>query len=130
MRRDRQGPNGLNERMIVDLVTYARERGVTLISLNFAAFRTLIDAGDTRGALEKAGYSALHLLDPFIQVESLYLFNAKFRPGFIPRGVAFPSLLSLPVVAAAMVGMEFGLGYDRNRPPEPELLPDPRLVLG
>ncbi len=121
MRRDRNGPNGLNERMIVDLVTYARAHGITLVSLNFAAFRTLIDAGATRGPVEKAGYKALHLLDPFIQVESLYLFNAKFRPSFVPRGVAFPSLVSLPVVAMAMVGMEFGLGYDRHRPPEPEV---------
>jgi lysylphosphatidylglycerol synthetase-like protein (DUF2156 family) len=128
MRRDREGPNGLNERMIVDLVNYARACGVTLISLNFAAFRPLIDAGETRGALEKAGYSALHLLDPFIQVESLYLFNAKFRPAFVPRGVAFQSLWSLPVVAAAMVGMEFGLGYDRRRPPEPGILTDRRHV--
>ena len=115
MRRDRDGPNGLNERMIVDLVAHARARGVRAISLNFAAFRALIDAGDDRGVLERIGYQALHLLDPFIRVESLYLFNAKFKPGFQPRGVVFPSWFSVPVVAAAMVGMEFGLAYDRHR---------------
>jgi lysyl-tRNA synthetase class 2 len=115
MRRDRDGPNGLNERMIVDLVTHARARGVRVISLNFAAFRALIDAGDDRGVWERTGYRALHLLDPFIRVESLYLFNAKFKPGFQPRGVAFPSWFSVPVVAAAMVGLEFGLAYDRRR---------------
>ncbi|TCO56572.1 lysylphosphatidylglycerol synthetase-like protein (DUF2156 family) [Actinocrispum wychmicini] len=124
MRRDRHGPNGLNERMIVDLVDYARSRSIDLISLNFAAFRPLMDAGDERGRVERVGYRALHVLDPLIQLESLYLFNAKFRPTYLPRGVAFPSWLSVPVVAAAMVGMEFGLGYDRRRPPEPVLLPD------
>jgi lysyl-tRNA synthetase class 2 len=107
MRRDRRGPNGLNERMIVDLVAYARSSGVQRVSLNFAAFRALIDAGEQRGTLECVGYRALHLLDPFIQVESLYQFNAKFAPGFLPRGVAFPSWWSVPVVAAAMVTMEF-----------------------
>jgi MYXO-CTERM domain-containing protein len=116
MRRDRRGPNGLNERMIVDLVDHARANGIRLISLNFAAFRTLLDAHD-RGLAERLGYQALHLLDPFIRVESLYLFNAKFRPGYLPRGVVFPSWFSIPVVAAAMVGMEFGLGYDRAREP-------------
>jgi lysyl-tRNA synthetase class 2 len=126
MRRDRHGPNGLNERMIVDLVEYARARGIQQISLNFAAFRTLIDAGDERGVLERIGYRALHLLDPFIQVESLYLFNAKFRPGFIPRGVAFPSWFTVPVVAAAMVGMEFGLSYDRRRRIDTNVMTDRR----
>jgi lysyl-tRNA synthetase class 2 len=116
MRRDRTGPNGLNERMIVDLVDYGRARGIRVVSLNFAAFRTLLDADD-RGLAERIGYQALHLLDPFIRVESLYLFNAKFRPDYLARGVAFPSWFSVPVVAAAMVGMEFGLGYDRAREP-------------
>jgi lysylphosphatidylglycerol synthetase-like protein (DUF2156 family) len=116
MRRDRGGPNGLNERMIVDLVDHARAHGIRVISLNFAAFRTLLDTDD-RGFAERIGYQALHLLDPFIRVESLYLFNAKFRPGYVPRGVVLPSWFSVPVVAAAMVGMEFGLGYDRTREP-------------
>lgn len=118
MRRDPDAVNGLNERMIADVVAYAREREIRLVSLNFAAFRALLDA-DERGVFEWAGYQALHLLDPFIRVESLYRFNAKFRPGYLPRGVAFPSWLSVPVVVAAMVGMEFGLVYDRHRAGRP-----------
>lgn len=117
MRRDHASVNGLNERMIADVVTYAHERGIRLVSLNFAAFRTLLETTE-RGAFERVGYQALHLLDPFIRVESLYRFNAKFRPGYLPRGVAFPSWPSIPVVAAAMVGMEFGLVYDRHRATE------------
>ncbi|ONI82889.1 hypothetical protein ALI144C_17655 [Actinosynnema sp. ALI-1.44] len=107
MRRDRGGPNGLNERMIVDLVAYAQAGGVRAVSLNFAAFRTLIDAGDERTGAARLGYRVMHLLDPLIQVESLYRFNAKFRPGYLARGIAFPSLAAIPIVAAAMIGMEF-----------------------
>lgn len=107
MRRVRHGPNGLNERMIVDLVAYARVHNVRTVSLNFAAFRTLIDAGGERTRLGKLGYWAMHRLDPLIQVESLYRFNAKFRPGYLARGVAFPSWVTIPIVAAAMIGMEF-----------------------
>jgi lysylphosphatidylglycerol synthetase-like protein (DUF2156 family) len=126
MRRDREGPNGLNERMIIDLVEYARDHGIDLISLNFAAFRSLMDAGTSRGVVQQSAYRALHVLDPMIQLESLYLFNAKFRPTYLPRAVAFGPWLGLPTVIMAMVGMEFGLGYDRHRPREPSLLPDRR----
>lgn len=117
MRRDPDTVNGVNERMIADVVDHARERGIRVVSLNFAAFRTLLDSTE-RGVFERVGYQALHLLDPFIRVESLYRFNAKFHPGYLARGVAFPSWLSVPVVAAAMVGMEFGLAYDRRRSAE------------
>lgn len=123
MRRDRNGPACLNERMIVDLTEYARERGIESISLNFAAFRPLLDAGATRTPMQQAAYQALHLLDPFIQVESLYRFNAKFRPGFLERGVALPSLAVFPAALMALLGLEFALPYDRtrNRLPAPEL---------
>lgn len=115
MRRDRAGPSGLNERMIVDLVAHVRAQGVQEISLNFAAFRPLLDAGDQRRGLQKIAYQSLHLLDPFIQVESLYRFNAKFRPGFAERMVVLPSWTMFPAALAALLGMEFAFPYDRGR---------------
>jgi lysyl-tRNA synthetase class 2 len=125
MRRDRTGPNGLNERMIVDLLAYGREREFSLLSLNFAAFRTLMDAGDKRSVVERVGYWTLHLLDPFIQLESLYLFNAKFRPTYRPRSVAFRSWLSIPTVVAAMLTLEFAGRTSRPRP-SPEVVTSPQ----
>lgn len=81
MRRTRQRLNGLNERMIVDVVDHARRTGLDRVSLNFAAFRELLDRpAAERGPAERVGYRLLHLLDPLIKVESLYLFNAKFGP--------------------------------------------------
>ncbi len=115
MRRDRTGPNGLNERMIVDLLDYGGQHGFSLLSLNFAAFRTLMEA-DHRSLVERVGYRTLHLLDPLIQLESLYLFNAKFRPTYRPRSVAFPSWLSIPAVVAAMLTLEFAPRASRPRP--------------
>jgi lysylphosphatidylglycerol synthetase-like protein (DUF2156 family) len=124
MRRDREGPNGLNERMIVDLIDHAGIRGISLLSLNIAAFRTLLEAGAERRFIERVGYRAVHLLDPLIQVESLYLFNAKFRPSYRPRSVAFPSWLSIPLVAAAMLTLEFA-GVERRFVPDE----DPALLV-
>jgi lysyl-tRNA synthetase class 2 len=115
MRRERGRFNGLNERMIVDLVAYAKARGIGTVSLNFAAFRALLDRGAQRGPVQQLGYRTLHLLDPFIQVESLYLFNAKFRPGYLGRRVAFGSWFALPVVLLALLGLEFALPYDLRR---------------
>ncbi len=107
MRRAAGSPNGLNERMIVDIVEYAREHGVREVSLNFAAFRELFDTAE-RGPLERGEYRLIHLLDPLIKVESLYLFNRKFRPRYVPRSVLFPSWLALATVGAAMLTLEFG----------------------
>lgn len=115
MRRERGRFNGLNERMIVDLVDYAKQHGIGTVSLNFAAFRALLDRGAQRGPVQQLGYRTLHLLDPFIQVESLYLFNAKFRPGYLGRRVAFGSWFALPVVLLALLGLEFALPYDLRR---------------
>jgi lysyl-tRNA synthetase class 2 len=115
MRRDRGRINGLNERMIIDMVEYARAHGVGRVSLNFAAFRELLDKGAQRTAVEQTGYRLLHLLDPLIQVESLYLFNAKFRPGYVSRHVALGSWLALPTVLGALLGLEFALPYDLRR---------------
>ncbi|MCO5990013.1 phosphatidylglycerol lysyltransferase domain-containing protein [Actinoallomurus spadix] len=114
MRRLPGAPNGLNERMIVDVMEYARDQGIDEVSLNFAAFRELFDTAE-RGPLEQGGYRLIHLLDRFIKVESLYLFNRKFRPRYVRRAVAFPSWTSLLTVGAALLTLEFG----HRHPPHP-----------
>ena len=115
MPRDPQSPNGVNERLIVDLAAWARERGVAEISLNFAAFRPILDAGSDRTPLQSAAYRAIHLLDPWIMLESLYRFNAKFRPGWQPRSVMFRSWGEVGWLAASALAMEFSLPLDRRR---------------
>ncbi|MCW2946785.1 MAG: hypothetical protein JWR24_3502 [Actinoallomurus sp.] len=107
MRRSPDSANGLNERMIADIMAHAREHGIDEVSLNFAAFRELLDTAE-RGALEQGGYRLIHLLDPFIKVESLYLFNRKFRPRYVPRSVVFPSWASIVPVALVLLTLEFG----------------------
>jgi lysyl-tRNA synthetase class 2 len=107
MRRAPGSPNGLNERMIADIMEYATEHRVDEVSLNFAAFRELFETED-RGALEQGTYRVIHLLDRFVKVESLYLFNRKFKPRYIPRRVMFPSWVSLLPIAVALLTLEFG----------------------
>jgi lysyl-tRNA synthetase, class II len=118
MPRHPLAPNGVNERLIVDVIEYARARGFALVSLNFAAFRKVLDAAGQPGggpAWTRGTRFLIHLLDPMIEVESLYRFNAKFRPDWIARSVMVRSWLDLPAFATAAFGLEFALPYDRHR---------------
>ncbi|MCW2914394.1 MAG: hypothetical protein JWN52_2462 [Actinomycetia bacterium] len=123
MRRTPGAPNGVNERLIIEMIDYARKHEIPELSLNFAAFRELLDASD-RNPLEKVGYRALHLLDPLIAVESLYLFDRKFRPHYRPRSVVFRSWADLGWVAAALLTLEFGRSHPAVPQAEPEMLPE------
>jgi lysyl-tRNA synthetase class 2 len=124
MPRMRGAPNGVNERLIVDTVGYAREHGVAAVSLNFAAFRRLLEAGP-RTPRELLGCLAMRLLDPLVKVEPLYRFNAKFRPAWQPRSVLVGSRLGMGWVLLAVLGMEFALPYDRAHSARDPLRPGP-----
>ena len=111
MRRDRTADNGVNELMISELLLYSRENGIDHVSLNFAAFRALMEQGQRIGAGPVARLSAkvLHFFSRWIQIESLYRFNAKFQPRWVPRYLVYPGVGSLPRVGIATFEAE-GLG--------------------
>jgi lysyl-tRNA synthetase class 2 len=115
MPRDRRSPNGVNERMIADLVAHGRRCGVERVSLNFVGFRTLLERGRPHTVVERAGSRLVHLLDPLIMVETLYAYNAKFRPDWVRRHVVLESWAAIGWYAAAALGLEFALPYDRRR---------------
>jgi lysyl-tRNA synthetase class 2 len=108
MRRDRSADNGLNELLIVAAVRGAPERGITRISLNFAVFRSAIERGERLGAgpITRAWRALLVFASRWFQIESLYRFNAKFRPVWEPRFVCYPTTRDLPRVAVAALEAE------------------------
>lgn len=114
MRRDRVGPNGVNERLIVDVVDWAGEHGIAEVSLNFAFCRALLDDGAQVAGARRAQVWALRRLSPWFQIESLLRFNAKFAPRWVPRYLVYRSLADLPVVAAAAASAEGFLPFDRS----------------
>ena len=74
MRRRRDTPNGLMEFLIVETIAWARERGVSEVSLNFSVFAEYLrGTGLLRAVLLK--------LDRLFQLERLHSFNRKFFPG-------------------------------------------------
>ncbi len=93
MRRDRSAAAGLNDFLIVEAIKSAPDLGVKRISLNFAVFRAALERGERIGAgpVLRAWRGFLLFLSRWFQIESLYKFNAKFCPEWVPRFLVFPS---------------------------------------
>ncbi len=91
MRRDRSAQPGLNDFMIVETIKAAGDLGIKQISLNFAAFRSALERGERIGAgpITRAWRKFLLFLSRWFQIESLYKFNAKFAPNWVPRFMVF-----------------------------------------
>lgn len=114
MRRDKEGPGGVNERMIIDLVAWARTHGVEEISLNFAAFRTLISDGAELSLAQLLPAFVLRRVSPYMQFEALHRFNAKFHPRWVPRFAAFRTYADLPPIGIAALSAEQILPFDER----------------
>jgi lysyl-tRNA synthetase class 2 len=117
MQRERGTDAGVNELMITDTVAWGRANGITHISLNFAAFRSLFERADkiSAGPITRGMRNLIRFLSGFFQVESLYRFNAKFQPEWETRYVLYPRAADLPKVAwAALRAEKFISGFRKN----------------
>ena len=103
MRRDRTADAGVNELLIVDAVMSCSELGIKRVSLNFAAFRSTFERGERLGAgpFVRLWRTVLLFASRWFQIESLYRFNAKFQPTWVPRYVVYPATRDLPRIAIA-----------------------------
>ncbi|MFF1687239.1 MULTISPECIES: phosphatidylglycerol lysyltransferase domain-containing protein [unclassified Streptomyces] len=108
MRRDRTADPGMNELLIVAALQAAPKLGITRISLNFAMFRAALARGEKIGAgpVLRAWRGLLVFLSRWFQIESLYRFNAKFRPRWEPRFVVYRSPRDLPRIGIAALRAE------------------------
>jgi lysyl-tRNA synthetase class 2 len=68
-------------------------------------------ASRIEGALGRAAA----VLNPYFQIESLYRFNAKFSPSWVPRYLVCESVLALPRVSLAALRAEGQLPAVRLR---------------
>jgi lysyl-tRNA synthetase, class II len=108
MRRDRSAAPGLNDFLIVEAIKAASDLGVKRISLNFAVFRAALERGERIGAgpVTRAWRGFLLFLSRWFQIESLYKFNAKFSPEWVPRFLVFPSTRDAPRIGFAALEAE------------------------
>ncbi|MBQ0827299.1 phosphatidylglycerol lysyltransferase domain-containing protein [Streptomyces tagetis] len=121
MRRDRAADPGLNELLIVAALRAAPRLGIARVSLNFAMFRSALARGEKIGAgpVLRAWRGLLVFLSRWFQIESLYRFNAKFRPRWEPRFVVYRASADLPRIGIAALQAE---GFLSLAPPLPRFL--------
>lgn len=117
MRRDRTADAGVNELLIVDALRSCPQLGVNRVSLNFAAFRSTLERGERLGAgpFVRAWRTVLLFASRWFQIESLYRFNAKFQPTWVPRFVVYPATRDLPRIAVAALEAEALLTWPHLR---------------
>ncbi len=117
MRRASDSVSGVNELLIASTIEYARINGISKISLNFATFRSIFEKGERLGAgpITRLNHKILILLSRFVQMESLYRFNAKFQPIWEPRYILFPNIGHLGRVAIAILRAESFLPNKRKK---------------
>ncbi|MFT3901455.1 MAG: bifunctional lysylphosphatidylglycerol synthetase/lysine--tRNA ligase LysX [Gordonia sp. (in: high G+C Gram-positive bacteria)] len=131
MRRDRTAGNGIVELMVAELLECADEVGVTKVSLNFAAFREFFERGERIGVgpVVRATHGVLTVASRSFQIESLYRSNAKYRPDWTPRFLAFEDGRAILRVGTAAFVTEGWLklprlaGRPKPGPPEESAVP-------
>ena len=85
MRHDPDAQNGVTEFLIAKTAEGSKERGVSRLSMNFAAWGRLFHAEGERTLRQRVARWVVGRLNPFFQIQSLYDFNAKFDPDWLPR---------------------------------------------
>ena len=114
MRRDTGVPGGVNEQMIVDVVQWGRAHGVLEVSLNFAAFRNMLEKGADMGKLESLAAWIMRKLPSYIQIDTLRKFNKKFRPRWVPRYAIYRSTIDIAAIGIAALNAEAMLPFQKR----------------
>ena len=129
MPRLRTTPNGFNEWLVCETVTWARGEAVDRISLNFAPFAALLaPEAELRGA-QRVQRRALIALKGHFQLDNLLLFNRKFFPGWQRRFIVYERRSDLTRVGIAALAAEAYLPRLRTHiRPEAEQSDRPAIV--
>jgi lysyl-tRNA synthetase class 2 len=108
MRRHPEAVNGIVELMVSELMAASESIGVTKVSLNFSAFRSVFARGERLGAgpMLRAWRAILLWASRFAQIEALYRSNVKYRPEWVPRYLVYGDVTDLPRVVAAVLRAE------------------------
>jgi len=100
-----RAPNGIDERLSVDMINDCRQQGGQRLSLAFAAFPELFD-NKNRGLIESTYYMLVHLGDSLIRLESLYRYLRKFH-SFGQHRYVLLSMRHIPAALVILLSLEF-----------------------
>lgn len=103
--RRRGAPNGLDERLSVDMIMAGKDNGAQRVSLVFAAFPEIFD-DKNRGWTQRVFYRLIHILDPLIALESLYRYVRKWH-ALDARRYALISMTQIVPLLFVLLSLEF-----------------------
>lgn len=98
-------PNGLDERLAVDMINWCKASGKQRLSLAFAAFPDLFD-NPNRDSVEAFYYRLITLGGPLIRLEPLYRYLSKFHALGSKRYVLV-ALRHIPLALIVLLSLEF-----------------------
>ena len=119
MRRSPQVDPGVNELMITEFISWAKERGISHLSLNFATFRSVFERAEDQRAspILRLVRWVLLIVSKWIQIESLYRFNSKFQPLWETRYLLYPKGGSIVRIGVAALEAEAFIIWPRLTAP-------------
>ncbi len=103
--RRREAPNGIDERLSIDMIMASKENGAQRLSLAFAAFPEIFDETN-RSRAQRVFYRLIHVLDPLIALESLYRYVRKFH-ALDARRYALVSMTQIVPLLIVLLSLEF-----------------------
>jgi lysylphosphatidylglycerol synthetase-like protein (DUF2156 family) len=107
MRRDPgEHPNGLLDFALCSTITHLRAIGMKGLSLNFAAMRSILEGDTGDGVSQRVERWAIRRLSGVLQIETLWRFNAKYEPRWLPRYIVFDSAEQFVPVAVQIMRAE------------------------
>jgi lysylphosphatidylglycerol synthetase-like protein (DUF2156 family) len=98
-------PNGIDERLSIDMITDCRDHGGQRLSLAFGAFPEIFD-NKNRSLIESIYYMLIHLGHSLIKLESLYRYLRKFH-SFDQRRYVLLSIRHIPAALVVLLSLEF-----------------------
>jgi lysylphosphatidylglycerol synthetase-like protein (DUF2156 family) len=103
--RRRGAPNGIDERLSVDMIASARGQGAQRLSLAFAAFPEIF-TDKHRNLPRSLVFTVVHLGDPLIALESLYHYLRKFH-ALGDRRYVMATLTQVVPLLIVLLSLEF-----------------------
>jgi lysylphosphatidylglycerol synthetase-like protein (DUF2156 family) len=107
MRRDNgEHPNGLIDFAVVETIRYLAAHGNEGLGLNFATMRAVLAGEAGEGLGQRIQAWLLRRMGDSMQIESLWRFNAKFDPEWLPRYAIYDAPENALAMAIAVARAE------------------------
>lgn len=98
-------PNGIMDFLIIETIHHIAEKGGHGLALNVAMLRRLV-AEEPQGTLAKVSHGVVHRASKHTQIESLWKFNSKYQPTWVPRYVIVGTVDDLAIQSLMLAHAE------------------------